>query len=445
MNRREKKAYLMKLATEAYFEARKGKRTTLDEFRFEVDESKNISDLVDSILDRTYRPSSSVAFVIREPVVREIFAAPFRDRVAHHIIIRLVMDWWDRQFIYDSYSCRKGKGTLVGIERLKYRIHKMKCDPKHRGEKVFVLKLDILGYFMSLPRDKLLETALNGLKKQFPKKGFEYKLCKFLWTEVIMNDATKGVRIRGSVEDWDDVPPTKSLFKQPKGQGIVIGNVTSQLLSNIYLNDFDHYVVGELGYQGRYGRYVDDFYIMFYESEYKKALSDLEKIREKLASKGLMLHPKKQHIYDTRKGVPFIGAVIYENHVLPGKRLKHNFIEACQKAGKSKKLRAWRPKEPGEYRRVDDEPYLIKRIISEIGHMSHFDSYNFIKSTLEKYGLMEALGSYIPKKPEKKSKKAKKAEKATKKDLDGAVEVSPREAARRNKDTKPTPPGRNAK
>ena len=94
--------YLYSLAMRAYYEARKGKRKTFDEYKFEAALELNILNLVRSIKDRTYAPSRSVAFVISKPIVREIFAAPFRDRVVHHMIMLLVADWWDRHFIVDS-------------------------------------------------------------------------------------------------------------------------------------------------------------------------------------------------------------------------------------------------------------------------------------------------------------------------------------------------------
>ena len=103
----------------AYFEARKAKRRTRDEVKFEFNLAINIERLADSILSRKYRPSRSIAFMISRPVQREIFAAPFRDRVVHHLLFMLCGEWWDRRFIGNSFSCRTGKGTIYGREHLR--------------------------------------------------------------------------------------------------------------------------------------------------------------------------------------------------------------------------------------------------------------------------------------------------------------------------------------
>lgn len=97
-----------------------------------------------------------------------------------------------------------------------------------------------------------------------------YELCEYLWKEVIFDNPCLGVRIAGKKSNWDCLPYDKSLFHQPPGQGIVIGNLTSQLLSNIMLNDFGWYVKKKLGF-AFYGRYVDDFFVVVGEVEYERA------------------------------------------------------------------------------------------------------------------------------------------------------------------------------
>ena len=363
----------------AYYGARKGKRTTFDEYKFETGLGTNILSLVESIENRTYVPSRSVAFVISVPVVREIFAAPFRDRVVHHIIIDAVMPWWDRRFIEDSYSCRKNKGTLYGIERLQLKIHQAYTDPEFAGERVFVLKFDIKGYFMSMKREYLLKLALNGLKKQFPTPHDpRYELFAFLWAQTILDDPTVGVTLRGGLKAWKKVVYEKSLLWQPYGQGIVIGNVTSQLLSNIMLDELDRFVEYELGYTNRYGRYVDDFFLVVHESEMKQALEDKEKISKFLLERGLTLHPKKFHIYDARKGVPFIGARVSERHITGGGRVIGNFRRTL-----------WDIREYGL------TPKLEARLICQIGHLKKFNCFNFMVNNLHRAGLLDRFAEYL--------------------------------------------------
>lgn len=305
----------------AYVEARKGKRKTEDEHIFEVNEIENLLNLRDAILERTYKPSRGIAFVTRKPVIREIFAAPFRDRIVHHFLYNAVADWWDRRLIYDCYSCRVGKGTWFGIKRAAK--HMRRASDNYR-KKAYIIKLDIQGYFMSLPRDKLFERVVWGLNKQFPERGKLYEVLKYLWKQIIFDDPVKGVKRKGSPKDWRDLPRSKSLFCQPKGKGIVIGNLSSQLLSNIYLDQLDRFVNFTLGYK-TYGRYVDDFYFIVPEEKYEQAKKDVRKIEEFLKEIGLVLHPRKRYFQEIHKGMAFLGVVIYPGRIVAGRRVMANF------------------------------------------------------------------------------------------------------------------------
>jgi hypothetical protein len=311
--------WLNQLLHQAYLEARKNKRNTVDEQRFERNAPIYLAELAREIQDRTYNPSHGIAFIVRKPVIREIFAAPFRDRVVHHFIYRQVADYWDHQFIHDNYSCRKGKGNLFGIRRLNHHIRSVSANFQHQ---TWVLKLDIQGYFMSLSRKKLYEAVVAGLNKQFRPNSREYKTLKFLWRKIIFDDPTDGVKIRGNQNDWQDLPKSKSLFWSPSGRGIVIGNLTSQLLSNIYLNQLDQFVYFNLGFK-HYGRYVDDFYLV---SRNKTELLDvIPKIEDFLRSLELTLHPKKRVLREINQGIEFLGAVIYPYRIQPGKRIKKGY------------------------------------------------------------------------------------------------------------------------
>ena len=222
----------------AYREARKGKRRTRDEYDFEANELENLRNLRDSIVHHRYKPSRGIAFITRKPVIREIFAAPFRDRVVHHFLYEKTAPWWDRRFCYDSYSCRKGKGTLFGIKRMEHHIRSVS---HNYSKKAYIIKLDIQGYFMSLPRQGLYDMVKWGLERQYKDSPEMKDLLLYLWKEVIFDDPTEGVRKRGPKWLWNILPENKSLFNQPEGKGIVIGNLSSQLLSNIYLDQLDRY------------------------------------------------------------------------------------------------------------------------------------------------------------------------------------------------------------
>ena len=349
----------------AYLEAKKGKRGTTDEHVFELNWYENLVRLRDDIMNRCYKPGRGICFVIYDPVIREIFAAPFRDRIVHHFLYDMVAEWWDKHFSHDSYSCRKGKGTLFGQKRLLHHINSV----THHGSRTgYVIKLDLKGYFMSISRKKAYERVKWGLDRQFKndKRKWLKEILEYLWAEVIFDDPTKNVNRRGSEAEFMKVPIGKSLFNQPPGYGIVIGNLSSQLISNIFLDMLDRYITFELGYK-HYGRYVDDFYIIVSEDEYKKALKDLTKISDFLKDEmHLTLHPKKRYIQKASKGVTFTGVTVYPQFMTIGKRMKGNFHNAVYQysTGHGK-----------------DET-----IISYLGHLKHIKAQKYTKWLFDKFG-----------------------------------------------------------
>ena len=349
----------------SYLEARKGgKRRTHDEHDFEINLFANLQSLSKDILDKTYYPLRSTAHIITKPVIREIFAAPFRDRIVHHLLFGSVYDWWDGHFVYDSYSCRLDKGVLFGIRRLDHHIRSASENYKYR---VYVCKLDIQGYFMSLPRRELYQRAVWGLNLQYRNKKHtrEYDILKFLWQRTIMDDPVKGARKKGDLDAWTYLPTSKSLFNQPSGQGIVIGNLTSQLLSNIYLDQLDRFVTLELGYK-HYGRYVDDFFIVVKEEQLRQLKNDIRVIEEYLRLIGLTLHPRKRLLKESKYGIPFLGATVYHDHIVPGERLVKNAKRAMKEVVSGK-------------RTIDSVP-------SYMGHFKYFNSYSILKQIFTETG-----------------------------------------------------------
>lgn len=312
---------------QSYMMARRGKRSTEDEYKFEVFTFENLEQLARDIEERRYKPSRGKAFITHNPVTREIFAAPFRDRVVHHFLYAANGYWWDKHFIYDSYSCRDNKGTDFGIRRLQKFMRQVSQNGTRRA---FVVKADVSGYFMSLKRDLLYEEILWGLSKQFPNGGWLYETCKYLWREIIFDDPTRDVRLAGKWSYWDPLPCNKSLFFQPEGQGIVIGNLTSQLLSNIHLNRFDRFMKIDMGY-AHYGRYVDDFFVVLPEEELHDYLYNLDTIiRTFLNEIGQTLHPDKTTVIDVRKGVPYLGRMVHLYNISAGKRIRTNFYKVAR-------------------------------------------------------------------------------------------------------------------
>ncbi|MCQ2116518.1 MAG: hypothetical protein MJY76_00005 [Bacteroidales bacterium] len=327
----------------AYFQARSNKRNTHSQVRFERDLSRNLVSLYEEVRDRAYRPERSMCFIIRDPVQREVFAASFRDRIIHHYLYNQLEPVFEPAFIYDSYSCRKGKGTLFGIQRLEHHIRS--CSYNYHRQ-CFALKLDIEGYFMNMDRNLLFNIILSRIDTlaasgRLPE-GFDYDTVVFLLRQIVFLDPTKGCRIKGHLSDWRGLPDSKSLFKSAPGCGLPIGNLTSQLFSNVYLNELDQYVKRELGFH-HYGRYVDDFYLVDISSERLEAAVPL--IGDFLTGQlHLKLNYRKVKMFPVESGVPFLGAQVCPNGRFLSrrnlKRMKNKSLESLCRERNPYALRA---------------------------------------------------------------------------------------------------------
>ena len=121
-----------------------------------------------------------------------------------------------------------------------------------------------------------------GLDRQFAKVKEDpmgrqlYSICDFLWGKVLLDDPTEKAWRRGPRRNWgpEILPKRKSLFCQPRGYGLPIGNVTSQLASNVYMDQLDRFIRFELGYT-LVGRYVDDIIIIVPAKDKQKLLADI--------------------------------------------------------------------------------------------------------------------------------------------------------------------------
>lgn len=343
---------------------RGGKRKTMDTHGFELNLFENLVRLRDALWSGNYYPNRGTVHVIFDPVQREIFAAPYVDRILHHWIVGTIMKWQDDRLIYDSYSCREKKGTLFGVKRLQHHILSVSQNMK---KKAYVVQLDLSGYFMHIKRDVLYELVKTRLDKQFPTGTRDKRYNILLWTigQVIFDDPTKGVRLQGTYRDWMGLPEDKSLMMQPKNQGMVIGNYTSQTFSNIYLDPLDRFIHITLGYK-HYGRYVDDFYFVVTEDELAQAKRDIRAIQSFAAGYGLSLNRKKIKITEVHQGVKFLGVIVRGFRLFPCSRLKRNFRQAVHMVAIGKK-----------------DPEVI---VSYLGMFSHLDAGKIIRKTFAEVG-----------------------------------------------------------
>ena len=304
----------------AYYDARRNKRNTHSQLRFEMDLESNLIELYHELRDRRYRSSPSVCFVVSDSVKREVFASDFRDRVVHHLYYNYVAPLFDRQFIYDSYSCRKGKGTLLGIERLERHIRSVS---HNFTREAYILQMDIQGYFMSISRERLCR-LVHEMTDRIALPPEQKPIVDYLTDIITMKDPMHGARIKGRRSEWDDLPPSKCLSCSPPGVGLPIGDLTSQLYSNVFLNKLDQFVTHVLGFH-HYGRYVDDFYIV--DCDRDKLLAAVPSVTNLLASLGLRLHSRKTRLQPVTEAVRFLGAVVRPHYRHCAARTIRKFAE----------------------------------------------------------------------------------------------------------------------
>ena len=269
----------------AYLKARRCKRYRKEILKFSYNLEKNLLRLGSELRNQVYCHGSYREFTVNDSKKRRIKTAPFQDRVVHHALCNIIEPIFDKGFIFDSYACRKEKGTHRAIKRLEKFLRSNK--------NLYVLKCDISKYFASIEHQILLELIKKRIADQ-----------KALWlVKEILN----------------------STYEKKLGTGIPIGNLTSQLFASIYLNELDQFVKHKLRIK-YYLRYMDDFLILDFE---KKKLHQIkEEIREVLQNRlKLELHPKKANVSPIDKGIDFLGYRIFGNYRLLRKSTVKRFVK----------------------------------------------------------------------------------------------------------------------
>lgn len=262
---------------EAWTEFVRGKKYKKDVAIFLLNLSHNIFMLHEELKNKTYCHGAYKAFAINDPKPRSIHKATVRDRLIHHAVYRVLYPYFDQKFVYDSYSCRHNKGTHSALDRFTRFFHKVS---RNNYRTCWVLKCDIRKFFASIDHSILLDIV----KKHIPDSDINW---------LIQN-------IVGSFQS------TKA------GKGLPLGNLTSQLLVNVYMSEFDHYAKHILK-QEYYIRYADDFVIMSHD---RNVLTELvPKIHRFLErSLKLSLHPDKVFIKTFASGIDFLGWVHFPDH-----------------------------------------------------------------------------------------------------------------------------------
>ncbi|GMW06692.1 MAG: hypothetical protein AMXMBFR8_14890 [Nevskiales bacterium] len=346
-----------------YYRCRRNKRNTVNALRFEAEQEKNLIHLREQLLSRSYRPGRSVCFFTTRPKLREIFAADFRDRVVHHLLVEYLERIWEPLFIHDSYACRPGKGVHRGVTRLQQFLRQATANGTRRA---WYLQLDIHNYFMSMDRDILYRLLAARMSDE---------TALWLTGVLVFHDCTENYVMRGRPELLARLPAHKTLFGAAPGKGMPIGNLNSQFFANVYLNGLDQFVKHELKCR-HYLRYCDDFVLLGDSperlGEWRERIGGY--LRDELA---LELNPR-QRLTAAGNGVDFLGYVVRHDYRLVRRRVVGHLRE---RLGEFER-RLVTPVEGGT-RYAFDRPVLDElaaALASYLGHLRHAASWRLWQS-----------------------------------------------------------------
>lgn len=270
---------------EAWKEFVKGKRNKKDVWEFSLRLMDNIFSLRRGLTDQTYVHGGYQEFKINDPKPRNIHKACVRDRLLHHSIYRILYPFFERTFIADSYSCRLGKGTHRAVNQLRQLAYKVS---RNNARTCWILKCDIKKFFASVNHTTLLNILLEYITDK-----------KVIW-----------------------------LLKQVISSfspGIPLGNLTSQLFANVYLNKLDQFVKHKLKAR-HYIRYPDDFLILSEDKQWlEKQVEQVQKFLQDNLK--LELHPDKVFIRKFRQGIDFLGYVILPYYTVLRTKTKKRMLK----------------------------------------------------------------------------------------------------------------------
>lgn len=283
---------------EAWREFLRGKKNKKDVAEFAISLSHNIYSLHYDLLSKSYTHGPYEAFKINDPKPRDIHKASVRDRLLHHAIYRVLYPYFDKKFVYDSYSCRINKGTHRAMNRFRGFSYKVS---KNHTKTAWALKCDIRKFFASIDQATLSEI----LKKYISDQDILWLLGRVI----------------------------VSFYSTEVGKGLPLGNLTSQLLVNIYMNELDQFVKHKLKVK-YYIRYADDFVIMDSDKTWLENIL-LPKIelflKERLA---LSLHHDKVSIKTLVSGVDFLGWAHFPSHRVLRTTTKRRIFKAMRNNSK---------------------------------------------------------------------------------------------------------------
>jgi len=276
---------------QAWDEFKREKRGKKEVQRFERTLEDNIFDLFGDLKKKTYRHGTYQDFYVADPKKRHIHKSNIRDRILHHLLYTYLYGLFDKYFIYDSYSCRKEKGTHKSVQRLATL---SRIVSRNYSVECWALKCDIKKFFASVDH--------GILKKLIARKVKDENIQRLINNVIDSFSSELGY-----------------------GKGIPLGNLTSQIFSNIYLNELDQFVKHSLKIK-YYVRYADDFLILNKSTrlhkEYLNAIEDFLADNLKLE-----MHPRKIFTRKLQWGIDFCGYIVLPHYILPRTKTKKRILK----------------------------------------------------------------------------------------------------------------------
>ena len=313
----------------AYHKARKNKRYKWDVLEFSARLEDNIIDIQNHLIWKSYRSGPYKYFTVYEPKERLIAALPFRDRVVHHALCNVIEPIFERSMIHDSHACRRGQGVLSGV----LRTVRFLRAARSRWGRVYCLKGDIKKFFPSINHEAL---------KIIVRKKIACLDTLSLIDKIIDSNGT------------DTALP--------------IGNLTSQLWANVYLNELDHFVKQDLGVR-YYIRYMDDFVVFHGDKRLlHRVLAEITGFLENVLH--LKLNSKTQIFPVGLRSVDFLGYRIWPDFRL---MRKNNVKRTKRRFKKFNRLY-----ESGQITMEEIRP----SVMSWLGHAKHADSWRLREKVL---------------------------------------------------------------
>ncbi len=280
----------------AYRAARRSKRSRVEVAGFELDLEANLLQLQAELLSQAYQPGVYRNFYIFEPKRWLVSAAPFRDRVVHHALCRVIEPIWEARFIHHSYACRVGKGTHRALDQCQAWVRQYR----------YALHGDVVKYFPSIDHQILYSLLARRIADR-----------DTLWLVKSLIDSGAGVQ---AGETPQSLFPGDDLFALLRPRGLPIGNLTSQFWANVFLHELDMYAKQVLKCPA-YLRYMDD--IALFSDDKDQLHAWKAAIAEFLATcLRLSLHPRKSVVFPTRVGMDFCGFILFADH----RRLRRSSI-----------------------------------------------------------------------------------------------------------------------